>query len=69
MKRPLIGWKTKEKLLQEFHQGGIADRWSERRLLILLAEYRLNCRRELAESLAKEIDFGLQAGKFEEIVG
>lgn len=47
MRRPPIGWRTKAKLLKEFRQGGIADRWSERRLLILLAEYRLNCRREL----------------------
>ncbi len=45
-KRPPLGWRTHAKLLTEFRQGGIADRWSERRLLILLAEYRLNCRRE-----------------------
>ncbi len=50
MKRPPLGWRTHAKLLREFRQGGIADRWSERRLLILLAEYRLNCRRELVET-------------------
>jgi hypothetical protein len=56
VKRPPLGWRTHAKLLREFHQGGIADRWSERRLLILLAEYRLNCRRELMEEILAEED-------------
>lgn len=53
MPKPPLGWRTKEKLLREFHQGGIADRWSERRLLILLAEYRMHCRNELLQELKK----------------
>ena len=55
MKKPPLGWRTHAKLLREFHQGGISDRWSERRLLILLAEYRMNCRRELLEEQEKEL--------------
>lgn len=54
-KRPTLGWRTKKKLLKEFHQGGIADRWSERRLLILLAEYRLNCRREFMAEIESQL--------------
>lgn len=50
-KRPALGWRNHQKLLREFRQGGIADRWSERRLLILLAEYRLNCRREFMREM------------------
>ena len=54
-KRPALGWRTKNKLLKEFHQGGIATRWSERRLLILLAEYRMNCRREFMAEIEAEL--------------
>jgi hypothetical protein len=55
-KKPTLGWRTKEKLIKEFRQGAVADRWSERRLLILLAEYRMNCRREFMEELADIVD-------------
>lgn len=54
MKRPILGWRTKEKILREYHQNGIAERWSPRRLLFLLAEYRLHVRRELVEELHKQ---------------
>lgn len=54
-KKPTLGWRDKRKLLKEFRQGGIADRWSERRLLILLAEYRLNCRREFMLEIESQL--------------
>ena len=53
MKRPTLGWRTPAKIIREWHQGGLAARWSPRRLLFLLAEYRLNCRRELVLELHK----------------
>jgi len=56
MKRPPLGWRTHAKLLREFRQGETQSRWSERRFLILMAEYRLNCRRELVEELTECAD-------------
>jgi hypothetical protein len=48
VKTPPHGWRTPERLLREFRQGGQFDRWSERRFLILMKEFRLFCRQELA---------------------
>lgn len=47
MKKPTLGWRTSAKLMKEFRQGETQSRWSERRFLILMAEYRMNCRHEL----------------------
>lgn len=54
MNKPPLGWRTHAKLLKEFRQGETQSRWSERRFLILLAEYRLNCRRELVEQFSRD---------------
>ena len=54
MRKPPLGWRTPAKILREWHQGGIAARWSPRRLLFLLAEYRVYTRWELIEELHQQ---------------
>ncbi len=55
MNKPPLGWRTHAKLIKEFRQGETQSRWSERRFLILMAEYRLNCRRELARQVIHQL--------------
>lgn len=55
-KRPTLGWRTEDRIIREYHQGGIAARWSDRRLRFLLAEYRLNVRREMAEQFELDLE-------------
>jgi hypothetical protein len=62
MNKPPLGWRTHDKLVREFRQGETQSRWSERRFLILMAEYRLNCRRELVAEFDKAGGDGLEAG-------